>query len=468
MATSGKKNKTEPTKPTHTDKDSVNAASSVPVVSSTPLPASAPVASRIPQSNPINSTLVGESHTPIPAAGRKKKSPDTAMPTPSEKPIQPEAQRPQSVPASSIQTKVVKKGGFWPMALGGVFSAGVGAAAAIWAMPYLALYIGQPLSSESSPQIDIEAIKSEAIAAASEAGADAGLEAANKAIATLPAQEIGGTDVLQGELKMQAGKIQALQDALANIPTVTGTTSAQNQVTSAETSSADEINALRQELAVQAQKIADLSARPQLDPQAIEQVRTLAANSEKIKQEIDSAASRAQESLKAVQSEAEEAAKRAQAVASIAALSAALEHGGSPDKAVKQLENSGVEVPEPLTQDDLPTLAQIQIGFDSVARQALRASLQAASSKSSPLSAVGNFLRVQTGARSIEPREGSDPDAILSRAGALIEQGELKTALEELSALPPEGQKAMAEWAAQVQAYLDAETALNNVAATLN
>jgi hypothetical protein len=67
---------------------------------------------------------------------------------------------------------------------------------------------------------------------------------------------------------------------------------------------------------------------------------------------------------------------------------------------------------------------------------------------------VGSFLRSQTGARSLTPREGDDPDAVLSRAEAILAEGRPADTLTELAALPPEGQAAMTEWSSRVQLHL--------------
>jgi hypothetical protein len=48
--------------------------------------------------------------------------------------------------------------------------------------------------------------------------------------------------------------------------------------------------------------------------------------------------------------------------------------------------------------------------------------------------------------RSLAPREGNDPDAVLSRAEAALAAGDLGTALAEAAALPEAGQAAMAGW----------------------
>ena len=73
----------------------------------------------------------------------------------------------------------------------------------------------------------------------------------------------------------------------------------------------------------------------------------------------------------------------------------------------------------------------------------------------------GAFLRAQIGARSLEAREGTDPDAILSRAEASLGSGDVKTTLSEIASLPEAGQAAMAEWVTQAEARLSALDALD-------
>ena len=57
---------------------------------------------------------------------------------------------------------------------------------------------------------------------------------------------------------------------------------------------------------------------------------------------------------------------------------------------------------------------------------------------------LGAFLQNQLGGRSVVPREGDDPDAVLSRVGAAVEAGDLSTALTEIESLP-EGEFLSAE-----------------------
>ncbi|SDD27315.1 hypothetical protein SAMN05421538_101260 [Paracoccus isoporae] len=499
MATSGKSSKND-TKPETKTGGTAKAPSQKPVVTSSPAEPGETTVSRIPPSQPIESTLVGKPDGKTEAA-----QPKTAVAKDADK-AAPAGRVTDSTAASRTETNAAPAGtpvrerdlgsaansksgggGFWPLALGGVVAAGLGAAAAVYVLPQI------------SPQPDLDSVTSEAVSAATEAaqaeigairdslvseatetaslaGSEAGALAAQDIIAEMP-QGADTTTELQAALQAQADKIAELESALSaqaaaapqpadRMPDAV-TVSAASPDTGSSALAA-EIETLRQRLAAQEETISELTSRPQVDPEAIERVQSLAQNAEQVRSDIEAAAADARERLEAVQSEADAATQRAQAVASVAALGAALERGGSPTEAVEQLEEAGVDVPEPLAQEDLPTLDQVQMGYDAASRAALRASLQADGANGGAVSAVGNFLRLQTGARSVEPREGDDPDAVLSRAGALVAQGDLSTALDELQALPPEGQEAMADWTAQTEAYLAAEAALNDVANTLN
>ena len=78
------------------------------------------------------------------------------------------------------------------------------------------------------------------------------------------------------------------------------------------------------------------------------------------------------------------------------------------------------------------------------------------------------FLRSQSGARSLTPREGTDPDAVLSRAEAALRDGQIKAALAELAGLPPAGTEAMAPWIADATRRLGAEQAIADLSVALN
>lgn len=363
----------------------------------------------------------------------------------------------RDTPASASAPKqnvTVKKTGFWPVALGGVVAAGVGAAATLWALPNLpASWLPEVPVQEVAPaeEIDVDAIRADAVSAAE--------AAAREEVDVLRAEIAAATPV-------EAPAVEA--PAAANEPE----TQAAPAVNAA---SAEQVAALQTRLEEQAAQIEELAARPVLDPEVAQKVQSVADQAGALEQQIQAAAESAQSEISAVQAEAqklqdaaEESTRRAEAVAAVASLQAALDRGVTPDEARETLEGAGIDTPEPLTRE-VPSLVSLQEGFGDAARASLRASLREDSSTGggNPLT---NFLRAQTGARSVEVREGDDPDAILSRANAEIEAGRIGAALDEISGLSDAARSvpAMAEWMSGANAYRDAQAALSDLSATSN
>lgn len=157
----------------------------------------------------------------------------------------------------------------------------------------------------------------------------------------------------------------------------------------------------------------------------------------------------------------EAAQARIAARAALAELVAATESGAPQPGALATLTHGG-EVPAALApfREGLVTLTELQRRFAPAARAALDAQAPA---RDAPLSdRLMTFLRSQTGARSLAPRDGTDPDAILSRAEAALRRGDLAASLSELDALTGAPAEAMAAWRAQAQTRLAAVAALND------
>lgn len=160
--------------------------------------------------------------------------------------------------------------------------------------------------------------------------------------------------------------------------------------------------------------------------------------------------------------EAEAAVDTALAQSGLDSLRAALETGAPYADAVSRLEEAGVNVSEDLAAPSatgIATLEQLQDTYPEAARAALRAALQDAPTDSTA-DRLTNFLRAQVGARSTVPREGDDPDAVLSRAGAAVEAGDLEGALAEIDGLPETAQAAMSDWLDAARARIAARNAL--------
>ena len=170
------------------------------------------------------------------------------------------------------------------------------------------------------------------------------------------------------------------------------------------------------------------------------------------------------------EAEAQAAAERAAQAArqqALADIRAALDSGDPYVDALATLD--GEAVPQPLleaAEDGVATLASLQESFPPAARAALAAAREAMPAGEG-MERVGNFLSAQFGVRSLAPKEGDSPDAVLARAQAAVTDGDLATALAEIAALPEAARAPLADWAARARTRLDAVTAATDLAASI-
>lgn len=169
--------------------------------------------------------------------------------------------------------------------------------------------------------------------------------------------------------------------------------------------------------------------------------------------------------------EALQAADAAAARAAMSRVTIALDSGaGFAGDLAELAEKSGLQVPSALSgaaSEGAPTLTALAADFPEAARAALKAATEAAASDGS-VSPLTAFFRTQLGARSLEPRDGDDADAVLSRAEAALGKGDLGAALDEIAVLPPAGQDALAEWVARAETRRAALAAAAEVSVQLN
>lgn len=154
-----------------------------------------------------------------------------------------------------------------------------------------------------------------------------------------------------------------------------------------------------------------------------------------------------------LKAEAEAIAKTTALHTALGAVQVAVDAGQPFAAQLTALQSAGQSIPESLqvaAEDGVPTLKSLQAAFPDAARLALDAALRANMGETT-VDRLTSFLRTQTGVRSLTPRDGADPDAILSRAEAALGTGDLAKTLTELAALPPEAQAAIADWQAQAQ-----------------
>ena len=120
-----------------------------------------------------------------------------------------------------------------------------------------------------------------------------------------------------------------------------------------------------------------------------------------------------------------------------------------------------------VASDGVPTLVSLQRSFPDVAREAL-ATAQRIPDDASAGERLSAFLKRQTNARSLEPRQGSDADAVLSRAEASLSEGKLDQALDELSTLPDNAQSSMSAWLSKAETRATALRAVEDLTANMN
>ena len=278
------------------------------------------------------------------------------------------------------------------------------------------------------------------------------------------------TAVLEQQLAAQSETIATLQSRLAavegaKVPDITplmDTLAALNgRVAALETGPAERA----EETAALAKAVADLQQQIVTLPAAPGQaavpanITALAAEAEARLQEAEAQAAQ-------MKAEAEALTRTAVAQAALGRLQAALD-AGTPYVAI--LPDLGQEIPEALqahAETGLPSLPDLQQSFPEAARLALETALRADMGDTWTERAT-SFLRSQTGVRSLTPREGTDPDAILSRAEAALDTGDLGKALQELATLPEVAQAPLAAWVAQVQARQAGLQALDALAAQI-
>ena len=192
--------------------------------------------------------------------------------------------------------------------------------------------------------------------------------------------------------------------------------------------------------------------------------------------EVTAIAEQAAEDLKAARAEAEQleqqAVEEARAAAGRAALNrlrVAVAAGDPFDDLLGDLTEVAGDLPQSLTEvaeTGVADRATLEEEFASAARAALAAARE--EGVAGETGGLGTFLRQQFDVRSTQPRAGDDPDAVLSRAEAAVEEDKLSDALDEIAALPEVARAEMSGWTAKAQARADALAAIADLSQSLN
>jgi len=339
-----------------------------------------------------------------------------------------------------------RRGGFFPALLGGVIAAGLGAGAALYLMPQGWQPAGpsaEELAQTEAMQTQLAALTSEieALKSAPPPESDTSLVETTEALS----RDLAAANDAQAEALTRLQDIETRLESLESGTGFGGTSGGVEPGT---------VDAVRAEMDAMRQLIEEQRG-------AQEEVAAAAASAEERLAAAEAEAAR-------LASEAEAAASAAQSRAALSHLRAALESGAPLAPVIETLSAAGLTVPEALTAlpDGVPTLDALQDSFPEAARAALAASLPVTAGTGT-WDRIGAFLQAQTGARSLDPREGTDPDAVLSRAEAALTAGDLPGTLAELEGLPPEGRAETAAWEAQAAARIAATGAADALAAEI-
>ncbi|NJM83150.1 MAG: hypothetical protein HC844_12265 [Tabrizicola sp.] len=244
---------------------------------------------------------------------------------------------------------------------------------------------------------------------------------------------------MTGALEQRDERLTALDGRMAEIEALPADGS--DATTTALTA---KVNALDRKVAELARVGADLPA-------------DISAEIEAAMARIDAAETRAA----AQAAEAEAAAELARQRAAVDRLRAAIESGVPYSALLTDLPAD--RVPPVLAENaaaGIVTRASLQEGFPDAARAALMIARANDAADQGWGTRLVNFLQAQTGARSLTPREGTDPDAILSRSEAALADGRLADALAELEGLDPAVRAPLTEWIARASLRLEAEQAV--------
>jgi len=341
-------------------------------------------------------------------------------------------------PAPTPAAPAPRRGGFLSLIFGGGIAALLGAGAAIYALPQVpqewARYVLPPQADESVLQTTIAQQQSQIAQLTQD------LAAVKAAPAVAP--DLSG---VQSALDEAVASVQGMQSSVDALAARVGALEQGGAVPADGAGLQAQIDALK--AAVQQAGSA----------QSVTQEQIAAAAAE-AKARIDEAEAQAAK----LRAESEATAKRAMAQAAVARVAAAFDSGAPLAPALTDAEAAGLAVPE-LLKGEIPTLAAVQAEFAEAARQALVLSRKETAGGSMG-EKIGAFLLAQTGARSLEPKEGNDPDAVLSRAQAAVDAGNLDAALSEITALPASGQAALQSWAAVAGQRLAAAKAVAEMA----
>ncbi len=373
---------------------------------------------------------------PAPEEAASASSVPTIRPSDKPRPSEPpaEADKPARAPAEVRSSSP----GFLPLVLGGLVAGGIGFAVATF---------GRSSDGEAAAVVDPARI--DAIFADVEQ-----LKAAE-----VPLTDLSPLETAQGDL---AGRLDAvalrLDAAEADLAAVSSTASRNAEaVPDAPVATTEMTGTLRADLDALSEEVAALSTDLSSQATALEENLTSRVTSleEDLTgrvaslEELPARVASVEEGLAEARVAARDVEAEAEAMAKQAArnqVRLALQSGAPYAEQIALLDDVPLALYE-MAETGVSAQAALIDDFPPLSREALREARSAA-----PEAGVGSLFRNALNPRSLEPREGDDPDAVLSRAEAAVQSGDLDAALTEIEALPSEARAVLDPWTTRARA----------------
>lgn len=295
----------------------------------------------------------------------------------------------------------------------------------------------------------------------------------------------GDSEDMSAQIAQQTQDIAALEAQIADIA-IRDLSAIEEQIAQITAATTDQMTAVTEDmsarLAVIDDRLVEVEKRPNSDGTLSEtalaayqrELEELRADLDAQQETVMSAAAQAEADLATAREEAallEQAAiAQAQAAAARAALNrvaTAVETGAPFAAALADLDVA--DLPAALTSaadTGVATTAALVEEFPAAARAALATART--EGVSDDAGGLGGFLRSQFDVRSTAPRDGSGPDAILSRAEAAVKEGRTADALAELEALPEVARAELTDWTARATERADVLDAIATLSETFN
>lgn len=357
--------------------------------------------------------------------------------------------------APEVQTVVERRGGFGAMLFGGVAAAAVGFGAAQYESG------DWPFGGDGG-----DTFRADVTAALAEQGER--LDALSASVEDNAATTETGLKTLGDDLASTSDAVDEARETIAALTDRVGA-----------------LEAIPDELAALEARLSDLAKRPIEDNVSREAIKAyedelerLRASMEEQRKAIEDTIAAEKAKMEKIAAEATEMEERALAEARLAAarsamtrILSALDTGDAFGAALGELaDNIDMPVPDALSavaDTGVATQAALREEFPDLARAALRAARENAPAEEGE-SGIGSVLEKMFEVRSVEPREGDDADAVLSRAEAAVRAGDLQTALTEIEALPEVARAELETWVVAANARFAALAAAQDIAQRLN